>query len=80
MIPNWLYVLAAVVSMSILVLPVLILGGWCRRLSGRVRLLEDAVRRACVERISVPEEIADPTLDITMPRFIGSPFPSRRAP
>jgi hypothetical protein len=80
MIPTWFYALAALAAISILILPLVFLGAWCKRLSSRVRLLEAAARRACVERISIPDPITDPALDITLPRFIGSPYPSRRGP
>lgn len=48
---------------------------WCWRADRRLRLLESAAHRAALEAMAVPQLIDDrEMLELTVPRFIGSPF------
>jgi hypothetical protein len=54
----------------------LVNGVWCWRLSRRLHCMERWTNKA-----AIPEPVFDPqTTNQALPRFIGSPFPSRRGP
>ena len=80
MTQSWLCGLGPLAGLLILILLIVLIGVWCRRLNRRVRLLEVAARHSHAERVAIPEPLEDPAIDVTLPRFIGSPYPSRRGP
>ena len=63
-------------ALSLVIPGLLIVMLWARRISRRLRSLEAALRD---DRQAIPQPIPDFDLDITLPRFIGSPQPPRRS-